>query len=479
MVSALMALGQEEVSPVTLSIINWIEERIDALRGAYTMSRQYYAGDHKVELTDRQKKFLGRNLVFRDNVCEVVVDSVAERLEVTAFKADNDEVSSLLWDWWKANRMDHKQTVTHTETTLLGDGYVLVDWDYLALRPRFHFQEAEMIIPHYDNAGDMVWLSKKWTEVPELGQPEITRMNIYYPDRIEKLRSEGRVWRPVLDEGETEWPVPWVDSNGKPLGLPVVHFRNSTLSDDFGQSEIADVIPLQDLLNKQLVDMTAIADIMGFPQRWMVDMEVSNKSELEYVPGSLWDLKSDGGDAKGTTGQFEAAPMLDILKAIEMLVEHVSMTSRTPRHLFHLTGEYPSGEAMKTAEAGLVSKVKKRQVDFGNSWEDVMQMAVKVNAVFGGGEPGSLPETSIIDTIWADPETRNETNFLQGLAIKKDKLGVPQEQIWREMGYSQQAIDQMQADQDLQRTRDVNIGSAILRDFEQGQGGGFEQDGGP
>jgi len=100
----------------------------------------------------------------------------------------------------------------------------------------------------------------------------------------------------------------------------------------------------------------------------------------------------------------------------------------------------------------------------------MMQMAVKLDILYGSGSDANLE--SILSTSWDDPETRNELQMLQGLQIKLT-LGITQHQVWREMGYTQQKIDQMQQDIEDERVAETNIGAAILQNFQSGTGNGL------
>lgn len=128
-------------------------------------------------------------------------------------------------------------------------------------------------------------------------------------------------------------------------------------------------------------------------------------------------------------------------------------------------GGVPSGEALKTAESGLVNKAKQRMVNFGNAWEDALMMAMRVQAAFGTALPDM--EEGAIQTTWDDPETRNEQAHMESLKSKVE-LGITKHQIWREMGYTQEQIDQMDEDGTQERASETNIGAEILRNFQAG-----------
>ena len=455
--------GLSGLNPVAESMMQWIQQQTDDRRADYEVARQYYQGDHDTALTDRLKKFLPPRLMFRDNFMNVVVDALAERLKIIGFDADDVDFGEWAWDMWKANRMDHVQVVIHTEAIMVGDSDVLCDWDQQKERPRWTHQPAEMIIPHYGETNrEIDWASKKWIQKRLGAEPE-TRLNLYYPDRVEKYLASGGVWKRHQDEMDEGWPVPWLDRDGQPLGIPLIHFRNRPMGGDFGQSEIINVIPMQDLLNKSLIDLTMILDTLAFPQRYTLNVN-HGSSRLDILPGSVTEFHSeyDGGQV----GQWIAANVDAPLRAIEELVAHIAGTTRTPQLLFQVVGGMPSGESLKVSESGLVNKAKQRMINFGNSWEDCLMMAGRIQNAFG---------TTVVDlddvmleSTWDDPETRNEQAYMEALKAKAE-LGVSKHQIFRELGYTQEQIDQMDADGVTERQQETNIGAEILRNFQAGE----------
>ena len=459
-----MVLRATGLNPATESLMQWIQQQADDRRDDYELARRYYGGEHDTAITDRLKKFLPPRLAFRDNFMNVVVDSLAERLKVIGFNSEDEDFAEWAWNLWQQNRMDYTQVVVHTEAVMLGDSYILCDWDQETERPRWTHQMPEMILPHYNETNRQIdWVSKKWISHPHIGAEPETRLNLYYPDRVEKFRARGGVWAPFQDEMDEEWPVPWLDRAGAPLGIPLIHFRNRPMGNDFGQSEIVNVIPMQDLLNKTLIDLTMILDTLAFPQRYTLNVN-HNSSRLEIMPGSVAEFHSeyDGG----SVGQWQAATVDGPLKAIESLVQHIAGTTRTPQHLFQIMGGAPSGEALKTAESGLVNKAQQRQVNFGNAWEDCLTMALKIQAAFGTAI--TVMEDALLEATWDDPETRNEQSHMEALRIKSE-LGVSKHQIWRELGYSQEQIDQMDEDGVSEAAQQTNIGAEILRNFNAGE----------
>ena len=143
-----MNLVQAMPNPVTESLMRWIQGQIDARREDYDVARRYYYGDHDTALTDRLKKFLPPRIAFRDNFCNVVVEALAERLKVTGISSSNENLAEWAWELWDANRMDYAQVVIHTDAVMVGDSYILCDWNEAEARPRWTHQKAELIESH-------------------------------------------------------------------------------------------------------------------------------------------------------------------------------------------------------------------------------------------------------------------------------------------------------------------------------------------
>lgn len=81
-------------------------------------------------------------------------------------------------------------------------------------------------------------------------------------------------------------------------------------------------------------------------------------------------------------------------------------------------------------------------MSFGNSWEDVFAIARRLQNLYGVEE---INESTGLETSWSPLEPRDEGVHMETLALKREKLSVPLEQIWKEAGYSPEDIAQMQA----------------------------------
>ena len=399
---------------------------------AYSRAGDYYDGDQRTRLTDRQRRYLeASGLAFRENFCEPVVDVLVERLSVSGLSCLDDEVDE--WARDALPRFDALQGLVYHEAVLKGDAYVIVDWDAPAGAPRFVFNPPEMVnCPFVEDHG---WASKVWeTDVVgpqnERGR-RVQRLNVYRPDQVEKWYrlgggTAGGGWERWYDAAGDPWPVPWLDRDGRPLGLAVIHFRHRSHGRSYGSSELANVIPQQDELNKLLLDLFELMDYQAAPYRYATGVNADN-AVVNPEPGRMATTPNENA----SFGQLDAANPDGLLRAVEQCLSRIARRSRTPLHLL-TGGDMPSGEALRSAEAGLVAKALAAQVPFGDAWEEAVGIAHRLSLARGDGVPGTGAERWT--TAWVNPYSRSDKEDAE-VGIMLAELGVSRHTILTRLGY--------------------------------------------
>ncbi|MGH2878938.1 MAG: phage portal protein [Solirubrobacteraceae bacterium] len=423
------------------------EERLER----YRLFDDYYDGEHRAIPLQRAREVLERSgLRYTENFCETVVDVMVERMSVEGFQVEDNEEAS---DWltktvWPRNRMDETQGVVHTETTKKGDGFLIVTFDEDRNLPRFTWNRPEIIRPVYadDDSDELLYASKTWTtrQVSPTNPSglAITRLNLYYPDRVEKWFTVGSagaksIWSPHVDpadldeNGAPKWPIAWTmdgQPDGEPIGIPVIHFRNKPKGRTFGRSELRNVLPQQDLLTKQLLDQFYVMDAQGWPQRWATG--IPEDTSINVAIGEF--LKTANDEAK--FGQFDAADPGPMGEAVESTLRRIASRSQTPLYLLMMSAQLPSGESLKTAESPLIHKVQDRETTHGGSWASAMRMGARVTEAFGTNPHPIDPEAEIV-TLWADAQSRNEQVETNTLGVQVELLGLSKTTALRKLGY--------------------------------------------
>jgi hypothetical protein len=107
--------------------------------------------------------------------------------------------------------------------------------------------------------------------------------------------------------------------------------------------------------------------------------------------------------------------------------------SRTPLHYLLLSGNFPSGEALAAAERPLMSQIADRIVTLRTGWQAATSFSLIIENV--AHDPAG------IDPIYKDTAYKDPASGVEMLRLKKE-LGVPDEELWLEMGYDQAKIDE-------------------------------------
>lgn len=442
----------------------------------YALYDEFYDGEHGPELRDRAKQYLeGRTGVpFSENFAEPVVDTLSERLTVIGFTSSEarelpakpdpsdpekpaedpatpptpaateivDEPAALCEDWWQKLRLDGKQGRVHTGALKRGDEYVIVDWDEKTGRPTFTRQLPEQckVVYATDEPDTVAYAVKCWNTRRESkasnpdGRP-VTRLNIYWPDQIEKWvrDADGAPWVRWIDDPDPEtgektgWPTWWtdtVDEAGDSFGVAMIHFRHMPRDDGQGRSRVRKAIPFQLELNKQCADLHDLVDNHGLPQ----DVITGISGDLEITrDGSLWKTPS----AEANAFRLDVSPTDNILNAIEGTLSRLARRMRMPLHLL-TGGTPPSGESLKTAESGLVSTAKACQTELGEAWEAAFLLGLRLNEAFGA-EKLTVKDDLTLEVQWENPETRSDEADL-AVAEAKHRLGWSRHTLIQEMG---------------------------------------------
>jgi hypothetical protein len=426
-----------------------LEGKLEARRSELKRLDNYYEGNHPLGFaTPKFREAFGTLFEqFADNWCDLVVDAVEERLNVQGFRLGEQKGDAEAWRIWQANQLDADSRVAHTEALIHGVAYASV-WarDDDETTPNITIEHpTQMIVAHAaGNPRNRLAALKRFTD-----DDGYQRATLYLPDAIHRFRSSTSIDTKLIIVGDPWNGSRWVEFSGdgdsvidNPLGVvPVVPLVNRRRLLNEGVSEIARVIPIQQGINKLVADMIVASEFGAAPQRWATGIEVPRDPKtgeplpvFENLLSRL--MASERNDTN--FGQFSQTDLKPFVTGIEMLVQHVASQSRTPPHYFYLSGQFPSGESIKSAETGLVAKTVRKQGPFGESWEEVQRLGFMVI-----GDDARANAVGM-ETIWGDPESRSESEHVDAV-LKKQALGIDDEILWEELGMSPQQIERNKA----------------------------------
>ncbi|MFD6134577.1 phage portal protein [Isoptericola sp. NPDC060257] len=417
-------------------ILKALHDKLDATGPKLARLDSYWNGEQPAAfLSQASREALGDKFrMLSVNFPRLAVEALAERLRVTGFRIDgpDSEPDAALWSIWRRNRLEDAAAQAHTDALVYGRSFVIV-WAGANGQPLVTVESPRQVAVLRDPATREVTAAlKRWVAG---GQGHAV---LYGPDRITRYVSKGG----VVDGGNlptTGWDV--VSEVPNPLGVvPVVPVVNrGRLLDVDGVSHMDDVLDLSDALNKLVLDMLVTSEHYARPRRWATGLEVIEDDEGNPVkPFSVaLDDVWQSEDPATKFGQFEATGLGGYTDAAAMLTQQIGAITGLPPHYLGLNGDQPpSADAIRSAEASLVSRAYALHRTFGQAWADVARLVV---AVRDGSDPFALD----VETVWSNPETRTVAQAADA-AAKLAGIGVPLPVVLADqLGYTPAQVDRV------------------------------------
>ena len=401
----------------------------------YKRAAAYYEGSQP-EVFQSQRwmrvfRFEGSD--FRFNFTKTVVDSVLNRLDVNQVQGTTEAANSYIDRIWNQTDIIIDINEIHRNALMYGDCYAIVWPDANGVVGiDYNSPLTTSLVYDQENPRIKSFAIKMWQIDAE--DEKIIKINLYYPDRIEKYEGRGDleyiINLPLMNLTEVV-PNPWNE-------IPVFHFRTHK---PYGKPEHYDAYGPQDAINKLINTHMYTVDYQGAPQRYALttggqtaeledfsqdDTARENLGSLQNGPGQLWYLQ--GVQA---VGQFPAADPETFTKPVLDFVNAMAAITSTPLHFFMKGAYIPSGEALRVAEAPLTKKVLNRQLAFGSTWRDLFKFMLRVEGI-----------SADIEIDWENPETIDTVDQWD-IAVRKKSVGMPLEQILLELGYDAEIAAQV------------------------------------
>lgn len=460
-------------APIPESPIWWLEKLTRRLlldQPRMVLMDRYYRGDHPLPFvpselrTDYQRMLCDARL----NFMRIVVASPAERLRVQGFRPRGSEThDEETWSWWLDNRLDVDSNLTIVNTLSMGRGYVFVWRDARGVvhaqaeDPRMTIVAHDPADRHKRVAGLRLWLDN-WTCTvrADVWLTDAVYRFVSRADHVRSMANWPQPWQPAFPIGDVEvrrdalfnreepaasfneWATQWVEldyDRNPSREIPIVPFVNqpSTLSVIDGESELDDVWATQNRINENLFNRQLAAWTAAYQQKWAtgIDIPVDPDTGNPVMPyrASVTRLFTDTSpDAR--FGAFPATDLGNYIKANEADIKGIAVVTRTPRHYLVESGQTPSGDSIKSAEAGLVAKVREKATDYGHSFGEI----ARLRAVL------SREDAPPMETIWADPEFRTFGELTDGVIKQKAAEIIPLRVAREMLGYSPSEIQRME-----------------------------------
>ncbi len=423
----------------------------------YNVLFDYYDGEQPLMYTNQRLREIFKNLdvYFAENWCSVVIDSTKDRVNLREIQISNDATAEKAWkEIWERSQLFLESDDVHEDAMVASEGYVIAwpnngNMEAYANDPRMCHLFYDSEFPRVKKYGAKWWVD----------EDGYLRMTLYYPDRLEYYKSQ-KLFR-NLDVNFPKSLKPY--GKGKVANkygvVPVFHFRQSRRK---SKSDLKNVIPLQNGINKLLNDMLVSAEFGAFKQRWVIS-NTEIKGKLKNAPNEQWDIPAGDGIGQQTSvGQFEATALKNYLDAMDDLATAISSITRTPKHYFFSVGSNLSGEALIAMEAPLNKKANDRIDRYDPVWKELAIFMLKAE----GHEVPPENVRAIFDQAETiQPRTQAETRDLN------KRAGMPLKSILREEGKTDGQIQQVMDDIAEEEKRNADLAQAYLdqarKNFDQ------------
>lgn len=385
-------------------------DTLDKRTGLYTTLDRYYDGNHPLPPAvqdDANVKRAYRTLMGMSsgNWPKLIVDSVEERLEVQGMRFGDKAADDEVWGMWQENGLDADSSMLHQSTLTDGRAYAIVWGDGKAdPDPEIILEHASMCAIEYAPGGSQ---RKRLAAIRRWREGDDWFVNLYRPEAIYKFKAQHSGpnspadWerRDVVGE---EWPLK------NPLGVvPVVEFTvNRTLrpGTPFGaaRGEFEPHLRHVDRINYIVFSGLVALTWSGFPLRALIGDPILY-DEGGYPIAPFKAVASQVIQVENPDGKIVQTPGADMSNfSPEMHIKHLAALTKTPAHYLLAELVNLSADAIRAGEAALISKTKRHMRPLGESWEEVMRLALMVKNP--SDERAKDPEGEV---IWADPESRS------------------------------------------------------------------------
>jgi hypothetical protein len=453
------------IAGLDAAIVRTLFDDLSAETVNFTKYRNYYDGEQGfVYGTEKFKELFPDFKGLKDNWCGVVIDAMADKMKLIGIELDskdgNEEgenpIAKQIWDAFRRNDIDEQQADLTEGVFVEGRAAVLV-WPDEELGVRVDWQPASLVKVRYSEedyrkpvVGVKRWVTpsgeirvnvyddkevRKYTEGKDQALPEPQKAGTISATIPQK--SPTLSLSPRFVEGE-EWPLPHDFEM-----VPIVEFHNKR------GSELKDVIPLQDGINYLLVSAFVAGEFSALKQKIFFTHLKAPPGGWSNKPGRVWHLPpmvdSDGKLLHGQHGEFNETDLSGYRQIIEMVLQHLALTSKTPVRMFFKSdrggrGDAPSGESELIEDEPLLDKVADRMTKLGNRWFQVARLVGKALGIEG---------ELLGEMLWQDPRTKYRTSLLdEGIKyaapLDKGGLGLPIEWVVKRLGLSPEELAELQ-----------------------------------
>jgi hypothetical protein len=214
--------------------------------------------------------------------------------------------------------------------------------------------------------------------------------------------------------------------------VPVVHIQNIAQPYYYeGQSDVEPLVPLQDELNTRLSDRASRITLQAF--KMYLAKGIDSIEEKTVSPGRIWrtdnldaSIEEFGGDSGAGSEDTHINEIRDAMDKASGVTPIVAGLLKSK------VGNLTSAVALKLTLMGTLSKTERKKFTYGRGIARLGAMVLEMLDK-SGVYPNDTQDRGI-EVVFPSPLPEDTMEKLKEGQIKRE-LGVPQEQVLRELGY--------------------------------------------
>ena len=214
--------------------------------------------------------------------------------------------------------------------------------------------------------------------------------------------------------------------------VPVVHIQNIAQPYYYeGLSDVEPLIPLQDELNTRLSDRANRITFQSF--KMYLGKGIEGFEDKPISPGRMWytdnpeaSIEEFGGDASAPSERLHVAELREALDKASGVTPVVAGV------LKNKLGNLTSAVALRLTLMGMLSKNERKRFTYSEGLKQICSMVLSIL------DTANIYRTKLtdreIEVVFPSPLPENMIERLREAQMKRE-LGVPAEQVLRELGY--------------------------------------------
>lgn len=433
----------------------------------------YYRGDGQrlpIGPSGAVRAYLDFQQKARTNFCMLPVEADVHRLRANGITDGTGKAIPEAWRWWLQNKLNARQKVVYRTALSQAESYVSVgEHPRHERRPLIVPEHPRQVIHETDPATGEVMAALK-----------------AYHDDVDGIAvavvatDDGKMFRYETEQRSAKARLPWGANNWTLVKdkertfdrPPLVPFTYQPDLDEDPEPVFARIIDIQDRINLGVLNRMTAERYSAFRQKYVTGAtfkkEVDQETGLETVvnpykpdPGALWANEN----ANARFGEFSQTDLMGYLKVYETDIRTLFVLTSTPA--YYMPGDLINvgSDTVVALDTNHVAKIHEEQDNFGESWEEVFQLAAQV-----AGYDGDLSDAEI---WWKDARQLNPA-VVADMGSKRRAMGYPLTMVAEDMGdaparverlRTEAAAEQMLANAAARRTQ----GSAQAAFREPGQ----------